>query len=405
MPWSVHKDDRCPAAKPWGVVKESDGSLEGCHPSKEAGLKQSAALYASEAAMIDESDLRAAWTAAYINDLPDSAFACIDAGGTKEDGKTTPRSLRHYPHHDAAGTIDPAHLANARARVRQAGTTSCGYAHLFTEHSLPSDEASMDMTPPRDDLVRAIFPGGELRDADDGPGTTMFGHLAPFNQWTQIDSAFEGRFMERLAPGAFARTIENNGPQIRVTFNHGKDPTLGNQILGLPEVLREDDQGVYYEVPLLDGLPPLVLNGLRRGAYGSSFRFRILKEDFRRSPGKSAYNPDGLPERTVREVSMSEFGPVTFPAYLGATAGVRSLTDDYLIERLVTSPHIQDLLRGTALPDVGPEPAHSDEGTRKPEAPPPDVADQPPKDPAKAGSSLVRRFRTKEEYIEWIRRS
>jgi hypothetical protein len=388
MPWSVHKDDRCPAAKPWGVVKESDGSLEGCHPSKEAGLKQSAALYASEAAMTDELDERDAWTTAYINALPPSAFACPDE--------------RKYPHHDATGKVDPAHLANARARVRQDGTSSCGYDHLFNEHSLPSDEASM--TPPRDDLVRAIFPGAELRDADSGPGT-MFGHLAPFNQWTLIDSAFEGRFMERLSPGAFAKTITENGSQMRVTFNHGKDPTLGNQILGLPEVLREDDQGVYYEVPLLEGLPPLVLAGLRRGAYGSSFRFRVNKEDFKRNPGKSAYNPEGIPERTVREVSMSEFGPVTFPAYAGATAGVRSLTDDYLIDRLIASPHIQELLRGTALPDVGAEPAHSDEGSRKPEAPPPDAADQPPKDPAKAGSSLVRRFRTKEEYIEWIRRS
>lgn len=49
-----------------------------------------------------------------INDLPDSAFAFIEAGGKKDDeGKTTPRSLRHFPIHDEA------HVRNALARLSQ----------------------------------------------------------------------------------------------------------------------------------------------------------------------------------------------------------------------------------------------------------------------------------------------
>ena len=48
------------------------------------------------------------------NDLPDSAFAYIEPGGTKDaSGKTTPRSLRHFPVHDAA------HVRNALARASQ----------------------------------------------------------------------------------------------------------------------------------------------------------------------------------------------------------------------------------------------------------------------------------------------
>lgn len=40
-------------------------------------------------------------SSAEINDLPDSAFAHIEDGGSKDDGgKTTPRSLRHFPVHD-----------------------------------------------------------------------------------------------------------------------------------------------------------------------------------------------------------------------------------------------------------------------------------------------------------------
>jgi len=58
------------------------------------------------------------WTRRYINDLPDSAFALILPGGTKdEDGRTFPRSLRKFPHHRKDGTVDIPHLKNANTRV------------------------------------------------------------------------------------------------------------------------------------------------------------------------------------------------------------------------------------------------------------------------------------------------
>jgi|SRR6185295_2363915 len=53
-------------------------------------------------------------SSAAINDLPDSAFAYIEPGGTKdEQGRTVPRSLRHFPIHD-----EP-HVRNALARAPQ----------------------------------------------------------------------------------------------------------------------------------------------------------------------------------------------------------------------------------------------------------------------------------------------
>lgn len=52
-------------------------------------------------------------TGAAINDLPASAFAYIEPGGKVVDGKTEPRSLRHFPIHDAA------HVRNALARLSQ----------------------------------------------------------------------------------------------------------------------------------------------------------------------------------------------------------------------------------------------------------------------------------------------
>ncbi len=68
----------------------------------------------------DESTDKAVWTTAYMNDLPDSAFLYVESGGEKdEDGKTKPRSLRHFPYKDADGKVDLPHLRNALARIPQ----------------------------------------------------------------------------------------------------------------------------------------------------------------------------------------------------------------------------------------------------------------------------------------------
>jgi HK97 family phage prohead protease len=214
--------------------------------------------------------------------------------------------------------------------------------------------------PPRDDLVRAQPGDFELRAAEaDGGMPTMAGHFAVFDQWTEIHSLYEGHFLERVAQGAFRKTFEENRNGIRVTFNHGQDPSLGDKVLGPITLLEEDDLGARYEVPLLDtSYNRDLLPGLQAGLYGSSFRFRVTKEEFVKDPKKSATNPDGLPERTVREAQVMEFGPVTYPAYAGATAGVRSLTDLYVMERFTREPaRLRQLLEALrdvkALPEDG----------------------------------------------------
>jgi HK97 family phage prohead protease len=154
---------------------------------------------------------------------------------------------------------------------------------------------------------------------------TLSGHFAVFNQWTRIDSVSEGRFLERIAPGAFAKTIAENRGAMRVLFQHGRDPNIGEKPLGIPTVLREDEQGVYFEVPLFDtDYVRELLPALRAGAFGSSFRFRVVRESNDPAPARSLYNPEGLRERTIREARVMEFGPVTFPAYEGATAAARA---------------------------------------------------------------------------------
>ncbi len=70
---------------------------------------------------------KAEWSTAAINDLKDSAFAFIEPGGSKDDeGKTTPRNLRHFPHHTQDGTVDLPHVRNALARIPQSDVSQEG---------------------------------------------------------------------------------------------------------------------------------------------------------------------------------------------------------------------------------------------------------------------------------------
>lgn len=186
---------------------------------------------------------------------------------------------------------------------------------------------------PADNLVRAVSEPTLLRDATTGDQPTLFGHFAVFNRWTEIDSWLEGRFLERIAPGAFTRTMDEHRDRIRVLYDHGHDPSLGNRVLGTIDTLEEDRTGAYYEVTLHRGLEseyPLLMDGLRAGNYGASFRFRVVADE-RIEPLKSTKaNPERLMERTITDVDLYEFGPVTFPAYADASAGVRSMTDEFM---------------------------------------------------------------------------
>jgi HK97 family phage prohead protease len=167
------------------------------------------------------------------------------------------------------------------------------------------------------------------RAAGDGGMPTLFGHFARWGEWTEIDSAFEGRFMESVARGAFARSIRERRDRIRVLFQHGADPFVGDKPLGPIQELREDAKGAGYVVPMLDTTYNRdLVPGLDAGLYGASFRFRVMREEFVEHPATSDRNPGRLPERTLREVDLLEFGPCTFPAYCGATAGLRGAVRD-----------------------------------------------------------------------------
>jgi HK97 family phage prohead protease len=245
---------------------------------------------------------------------------------------------------------------------------------MSTDQEAPKVPESTER-PPRDQLVRAAYlPSAVREDADSDSGRpVLHGHFARFNEWTEIDSR-EGRFMERLAPGAFAKTLSERAP--RVLFNHGADPDLGNKLLGKPINYGEDKRGAWYEVELFEGIPPLLLDGLRSGEYGASFRFSIPKDrdEWDNRPRRSTHNPEGIPERTIREVRLYEFGPVSFPAYAGATAGVRS-EDDSLGRLAFFADALTQLIR--SAPSVAPADEQIEEDERSDAEAEPHLADAP----------------------------
>lgn len=195
-----------------------------------------------------------------------------------------------------------------------------------------------DFKPEMENLFRGRVGGFELRADDSTGGTTLAGNFTVFNEWTEINSLWEGDFVEQIDKAALRKTVKENVSQMRVQFDHGYDTFVGSAPLGPIDILRDD---AYYEVPLLDTdynrdrvLPMLqgrTMDGQMRGSVlGASFRFRVVADEWNWEPDGSDYNPKQLPERTIKEVRLFEFGPVVFPAYPGATAGMRSLSDHFL---------------------------------------------------------------------------
>ena len=67
---------------------------------------------------MDDNDVETAeWDRAYINDLPDSAFAVIEPAYKR--GETDNKNARHLPYKDKNGKVDLPHLRNALARMNQ----------------------------------------------------------------------------------------------------------------------------------------------------------------------------------------------------------------------------------------------------------------------------------------------
>lgn len=155
---------------------------------------------------------------------------------------------------------------------------------------------------------------GELRAiADKDAPPKIGGHAAKF------DSLSEdlGGFRERIAPGAFAKTIQSG--DIRALWNHDVNIVLGRNKSGTLR-LSEDSAGLGYECDVPDNqlIRDMVLGPIARGDVNQcSFGFMTLNDKWAKVDGEWI--------RTLLEVELFDVSPVTYPAYQATDVAVRSL--------------------------------------------------------------------------------
>ena len=128
-----------------------------------------------------------------------------------------------------------------------------------------------------------------------------------------------GGFRERIAPGAFTDSIEQD--DIRSLFNHDSSFVLGRKSAGTLR-LSEDERGISYEVDVPDTQWAKDLTeSIRRGDIReNSFAFFVNGD-----AGDTWVQTETGLERTVTHATLKELGPQPFPAYTQSTVDVRSI--------------------------------------------------------------------------------
>lgn len=224
-------------------------------------------------------------------------------------------------------------------------------------------------------------------DDDTNDGLTIEGYGAVFDSVTEINS-WEGSFEEVIARGAFKKSIRERSPKMQ--FDHGRHPLLGSVPLGRWDTVTEDTHGLLVSGRLSDNwlIEPFRDAIKDGGVEGMSFRFSVERDDWADKDGKRIRDDDELFQllffgagergpirRTLKEVRVSEVGPVVWPAYSDTEVGVRSSSDgrqvvviDLAKLRDRAPTEMARLSRLVALTDRATAPDDTPEGARSPEA-------------------------------------
>jgi len=295
-------------------------------------------------------------TAAAINDLPDSAFAYIEPGGEKDDqGKTVPRSKRHFPIHDAA------HVRNALARAPQSPFGDKAMSKIRAaakKFGIGMGDDDADRSRPTFNRLWALE---ECVIRSGGDGRTVEAYAAVFERPTEI-SDVHGHYQEVIDRTAFNRTLSHGIDRVGVYYHHGMTlhgtpSDLGSVPIGRALEVRPDRRGLltvtrYNKSDLADAVLESIRNGDIRGY---SFRGPIIRSNPRRPPRVRAGAP--LPLWRHMELGLGEFGPTPSPAYVEAE--IMALRSSRIAEVLAAA--------GLAITDVSSStPPDPDDGPATP---------------------------------------
>lgn len=149
--------------------------------------------------------------------------------------------------------------------------------------------------------------------AKDGKSATIEGHAAVFNKLSED----LGGFKEKVAPGAFKKTIKE--ADVRALFNHDENYVLGRNRANTL-TLEEDETGlrIVNTPPSTQWATDLITTMERGDVDQMSFGFYTILDSWEAGP-----NGDVI--RTLLEVELFDVSVVTFPAYPQTDASVRSI--------------------------------------------------------------------------------
>lgn len=165
----------------------------------------------------------------------------------------------------------------------------------------------------------------ETRDLSfDDKSLKVSGYVNRAGSYSQVMSADGAPFRETILPQAFVEAVKTKDP-IDFYAEHDAQKLLATTV-NHSLTLRADDDGLYMEAQILDtndGRDTYEL--IKSGVITSmSFGFIVLDDEWDRSGGR--FN-DGIPLRTVKEISLKEVSAVRFPAYLSSSIEARGLKE------------------------------------------------------------------------------
>lgn len=164
--------------------------------------------------------------------------------------------------------------------------------------------------------IRHLVTPIEVRAQDDGT-MGISGYVV---KWNQRSGLIWGEFYERVAEGAFSKSLEEN--TIKALWNHRMDFVLGsskNKTLRL----EEDKTGLRFEIDLPNNSwGKDAFESISRGDVdGVSFGFNVRSDAWQYIKDEDVY------ERTLLDVDLREVSPTPFPAYPDSEVAKRSLDD------------------------------------------------------------------------------
>ena len=346
MPWHIGQHESCPG---FAVIKDSDGSVAGCHGSEEGAKRQLAALYAAEpearAAKYDHIDftppsgVRAEatkgleWRREFGRGGTGVGIARARdlSNGVRISPETARRMKAFFDRHQSDKTGqgwspgEKGFPSNGRiAHALWGGDAGYAWSRKLVRQMNAADERSQEMQVETRSLCLdddESFPLLRVErrcceERADGPEENwLVGYAARFG----VNSLKMDDFYERIDPSAFSIVSERRGRksplETRALFNHDPNHVLGR----FPSTLRMkvDEQGLRYEIKMPESRRDLIESIERGDIRGSSFSFIV-------SPGGEEWSvEEGRSIRTVKSIaSLIDVGPVTFPAYPDASVSV-----------------------------------------------------------------------------------